>query len=63
MNEFAKISGQWAGETQMATAGRMHKAEQTSVQGLTRKRSDPGANRAGAGDVASGTCAVKPIAD
>jgi hypothetical protein len=41
----------------------MHKAEQASVQGLSRKRRYPGPNRASARDGAPGAGAVNRIAD
>ena len=41
----------------------MCEAEQTGVQGLTRKRRDPGPDRAAPCDRASGTRAVNRITD
>ena len=57
------VSGQRAVEHETAAAGGVGEAEQTRVQGLTGKCSDPGPMCAAARDSASGARAVDRIAD
>src|SRR5271167_4291210 len=47
----------------MTAARRVYEAQNPRVQGLTRKRGDPGPNRAAARDFASGPRAVDRITD
>jgi hypothetical protein len=50
-------------EHKPAGAGGVGEAEQTGVQGLTGKCSDPSANRTAARDIASGARPVNRISD
>ena len=57
------VSGQKAVEDEPAAIGGVSKAQQTGVQGLAGKCSDPSPNRTTARDIASGARAVNRIAD